>query len=386
MKKTAYYLTITMALIFGQQVLATESNPTTEELRAQIDALSKRLEQVEKSNAAVSNAVNWTSRIKIKADVRYRFEHIDLGHSTYSNRQRMRVRVGIFGEVNDWVEAGVGIRTGEKANSGNIDLGDGFSGFDVSMELAFIKLFPWEEKYGVLTLGKFKQPWKNYSNLIWDSDVNPEGITYGYQRKISKASSLFSTLGYYRVTETKSTHDLNLGGAQLGGSHSFSDRVSSSLAGSIYYYDNTADFGLPYIPDYQKEMDFTVGQLSSDFSIKQVGPVTLKFYGDVTENFAENKNTGAYLLGIKFLDPKEKWEFKYDYRVVGVNAAPAGLVDSDIADGGTGIYGHYLKGKYNIAKHLSCGVSLLIATRDKDRTGDVENEVNTLMLDLIAKF
>jgi len=350
-------------------------------------SLERRVADLERTvdgNSNVLAKAEWIDRIKIKGDVRYRFEHIDAEHQTVKNRQRIRARLGVFADVNDWVTAGFAVRTGDKANSGNVTIGEHWDGFKLSVSQAYVGLAPLEEKYGNLTLGKFKQPWKNLSTLLWDGDLNPEGIVYGYNAK-AKKDGLFATAGGYRVAEDSgSAHDLSLAGAQAGYRLPLGEKSQLLAGGSFYYYGDATDF---YDPAYKQSYaeDFRVGQAFAELSFKDVGPVNVAFFGDAAENFAADANAGAYLAGIKISG--DKWSVKYDYRVLGLNAIPAYFSDSDFAEGGTGTSGHYLKAKYDLAKHLSAGISYIAAKRDDDRTGgNGDLEVNTLLLDLMAGF
>jgi hypothetical protein len=297
---------------------------------------------------------------------------------TKKSIQRIRARFGIFADVNDFTTAGFGIRTGKKANSGNVTLGDHFDGFPMSVSLAYFDLAPEDAKYGKVTFGKMKQPWKRATDLIWDSDVNPEGIAYSYKGKI-KQTGLFSSLGYFRVVEEKMHSDLNLGSAQLGATQPLTEKIKLTLGGSLYAYNNAKNFTDP--------VEYRILEGFTEIGFKDILPFGFKLYGNIVENtLADSKNTG-FCAGIKFGDAKKgQWEAKYDYRYLGLYAAPGYFADSDIADGGSGIRGHRIKAKYNFSKNLSGGVTIMVAKRTAARTMDKAQNFNTLMLDLMVKF
>jgi len=385
-------------LILGLSVATTTlfAADDASELRSEIDALSKRLATIEKENKTETKKADWTNRIKFKADLRYRFQYVSAEDtsgsdmSTKKNIQRIRARFGIFADVNDFTTAGFGIRTGKKANSGNVTLGDHFDGFPMSVSLAYFDLAPEDAKYGKAIFGKMKQPWKTSTDLIWDSDVNPGGMAYSYNKKISH-TALFTSIGYFRVEEEKSTHDLNLGSAQIGVKQPFGEKIKFTLGGSLYAYDNAKDFTDPTSPvlpvPENYPVDYRIVEGFSELAFKDILPIPFKLFGNYVNNTrADDKNSG-FCVGIKFGDAKKgKWEIKYDYRQLGLYAAPAYFTDSDFAEGGTGVRGHRIKGKYNFYKNLTGGITCIVSERTPARTLDRTQNFNTLMLDLMVKF
>jgi len=388
MKKTTVLCLILGTSIMASPVFAADDAAA---LRSEIDGLSKRLAALEKEKSETKKNADWTDKISFKGDLRYRYQYVEAENTSGDDLhlkksiQRIRARLGVFADVNDFTTAGIGIRTGDKANSGNVTLGDHFDGFTMSISLAYFDIAPEEAKYGKATFGKMKQPWKRSTDLIWDSDVNPEGIAYSYSGKI-KQTGLFSSLGYFRVVEEKMHSDLNLGSAQLGAIQPFGEKIKLTLGGSLYAYDNAQEFADPVLSG-SYPVDYRIFEGFSEIGFKDVLPFGFKLYGNVVENtLADSKNTG-FCAGIKFGDAKKgTWEAKYDYRYLGLHAAPGYFADSDIADGGSGIRGHRIKAKYNFSKHLSGGVTLMIAERTPARTLNETQDFNTLMLDLMVKF
>jgi len=388
MKKKKRIALIVGISIITSTLFAVESE---NELRKEIDALNKRLSIIEKENKTEKKNADWMDRITFKSDLRYRFQYVnaeDTGGANMSTKksiQRIRARFGIFADVNDFTTAGIGIRTGKKANSGNVTLGDHFDGFPISISLAYFDIAPEEAKYGKAIFGKMKQPWKNSTDLIWDSDVNPEGIAYSYKGKLSD-TTLFTSVGYFRVEEDKSTHDLNLGSAQIGIKQPFGEKIKLTLGGSLYAYHNAKDFTDPILPG-NYPVEYRVVEGFSEIVFQEILPIPFKLYGNYVNNtLAESENTG-YCFGIKFGDAKtKKWEIKYDYRDLGLYATPAYLTDSDFAEGGTGVKGHRIKGKYNFYKNLTAAITCIISERTPDRTLYRTQKFNTLMLDLIVTF
>lgn len=379
-----------IALGIAVSALPTFAADEVAELRSQLETVTQRLDELEKDGGSIPKA-DWANKIKIKGDLRYRFQHVEAEQtdgsdlSTSKSIQRIRARLGVFADVNDFTTAGIGIRTGTRANTGNITLGKHFDGLDVSIALAYFSIAPEEAKYGSATFGKMKQPWKNTTDMIWDSDVNPEGIAYAYSGK-AKDTGIIGSLGYFRVVEEKVISDLILGSAQLGITQPFGEKTKLTIGGSFYGYDNATEFADPVLPgDYA--VDYRIAEGFAELGFKNVGTIPFKLYGNYVNNTATSEKNDGYCVGIKFADAKKgKWEAKYDYRDLGLYAAPAYFTDSDFADGGTGVKGHRIKAKYNFAKNLAGGLTYIYSLRTPDRSLDQDQQFNTLMLDLMVKF
>lgn len=328
----------------------------------------------------------WEGNVRVKGDVRYRFQHVQsedtVGNDldTSKNIQRIRMRLGVYADVNDFTEAAVGIRTGDSANSGNVTLGDGFDGMPISLSLAYLRLIPEEGKYGSLTMGKMKQPWKSSTDLFWDPDVNPEGIAYAYEGK-AKNTGLFGNTGFYKVVDNSASADATLYSLQGGVAQPLGEKIKGTLGGSMYYYENAVSVAM-------YPVDYRMGEAFTELGFSDVGPIPFKLYGNYVNNAAVDDENQGYCFGVKFGDAKKaKWEAKYDYRDLELYAAPGAFADSDFADGGSGVKGHRIKAKYNFAKNLQGGIAYIYAERTPERTTTAySQQFNSLFLDLLVAF
>lgn len=348
--------------------------------------LLERLEALE-TKAATEAKSGWAGKVRVKGDFRYRFQFLESEDNatgelqTEKNIQRIRARLGVFAEVNDFTEAAIGIRTGSKANSGNVTIGDGFAGKDISLSLAYLAMAPEDGKYGTATLGKMKQPWKATTDMIWDGDVNPEGAAYSYKGKVND-TGLIGSAGYFKAYDEDLTFDADLATLQGGATQPIGEKLKGTLGASMYYYKNVKD-----LPAAAYAVDYRIGEVFGEFGVKEVGPVPFKLYGNYVNNTAVEEENQGWCLGIKFGDAKKgKWEAKYDYRDLELFAAPGAFTDSDFADGGAGVKGHRIKGKYNFAKNLQGGLAFVYSERTPDGTFFQDQQFNTLILDLMVKF
>ena len=225
------------------------------------------------------------------------------------------------------------------------------------------------------TLGKMKQPWKSVSDLIFDSDVTPEGIAFN-----STEGNVSYHVGHF-ILDEQLGDDAQLASAQV--TYAFD---SALLLGASYYeYSNM----LPYIDgtttnktvlskkDYNTVEEFELTEFFASYKIKST-PLPLSLFANYVENGAVDADNTAYMIGAK--TKQGAWSFAYNYRDIEINAIYDEWADSDFHNGGTGGDGHKYKVKYALRDNLSLGATYF------DTETEAGEEVNTLQVDLVAKF
>ena len=162
---------------------------------------------------------------EFSGDFRYRHERIDDqkfndagDESTDSRvRQRLRLRLQMDAKINPKVSVTARFASGTAdAASTNESLDGGFQSKNAWLDLAYLTYKPVD---GAKVLaGKMKNPFMRVgkSQLIWDSDVNPEGATAGYTLG-GEGLNLSATAGHFWVNEIKSpdVEDVVLNAGQL---------------------------------------------------------------------------------------------------------------------------------------------------------------------------
>ena len=133
-------------------IWASDDAATISQLRAELRALSARLETLEAQplsevakSAAVAaskpqpSALQPADRIKLNADLRYRYESIDVEGKPDRLRNRIRARVGMKATINDSTLLRFELASGSHDPiSTNQTLGDNFSSKGVNIEQAYI--------------------------------------------------------------------------------------------------------------------------------------------------------------------------------------------------------------------------------------------------------
>ena len=372
------------------------------EKQAQQEAVAN---QVKKSDLnAFEQKVAWASKTQFKGDVRVRHENIKIdGESRGKNkdRQRIRARLGAYSVINPQVDTGIRIATGggDDARSTNQDLDNYFDKKQIWLDQAYIDYHPDAVKNLHLIGGKMPQPWVSMGDVIWDSDINPEGVATTYKHALGDTGAeMFGSAGYYTLKDNvdgegvQFRHDLRLYAGQLGARFSPTDSLKVTLGGSVYSYDNDKDStckaattpcALAVNGNTTDEFRLYEGFGQVDISSL---PVPLSLYGQYVVNQATDSDQDtAWLVGFK--SKIDAFSLDYNYRDIQRNAVVGAFTDSDFANGTTGSRGHKFKVGYEIDKNFGVGVTYFLTEADYFATAEHKNpNANTLQLDLEAKF
>jgi hypothetical protein len=364
-----------------------------------------------KKDSAWDQKLAWAAKTQVKGDVRVRYENINTegepkNSGRDADRERVRARLGVYSEINPQLDAGIRVATGSSADerSTNQDLNNYFTKKTLWMDLAYLDWHPTAIKNLHLIGGKMNQPWVSMGDVIWDGDINPEGVAVTYKMPLSGATELFGSTGYYNLSDNvdgegvQFRHDLRLYAGQLGARFVPMEGVKVTLGGSLYAYDNDKDVRQTSASTNQTALAVN-GNTSNQFTLwegfGQIDltnlPIPLAFYGQYVKNSdAEStatvgKQDTAWLFGAKtrvFTD----WTLDYNYRDVQRNGVVGAFTDSDFANGYTGSRGHKLKVGYDIDKNFALGATYFMAQSDVASRNKRDADVDTLQVDLEAKF
>lgn len=195
---------------------------------AEADVALDRLPTIEKN----AKAADWSSRVRLQGDFRYRHEQIDDDTQAKDRlRHRVRVRLGVEAKVNDTVKAVVQIATAgsdRDPRSTNQTLGEGATRKGLGLDLAYAD---WAPADGVrVQLGKIPYAWQRVGSYFWDGDITWEGGAVKFSRGPVFASAFGSWLA-----ESGSGTDSTVAGAQVGVKTKFGG--STGLTAAIAYID-----------------------------------------------------------------------------------------------------------------------------------------------------
>lgn len=328
----------------------------------------------------------WTDRINFKGDFRLRYEGIDEESETYRGRGRFRLRFGASADVSDDVTVVFGIASGgDNPTSRNQSFDDGFSSKDLGIELAYVD---WAPVAGLHLLGgKMKNPLfrAGRAPLIWDSDLNPEGIALTYGKGV-----LFGTLANFAVEERASSSDSLLQAAQIGAMLELGGDSTLTFGGGYFAYTNTignvpfyngdpmgntVDVAGNYVYDYKDTEAFA--QYDT-----RLGRWPLSVYAQWVRNGQVDTQDTGYAVGARLGSAKGRgdWEFGWTYMDIEADAVMGTFNDSDFGGGGTDHSGHMFTGKYVFSNSVAFAGTLFV--NEVDRFQGIQHDFKRIQLDL----
>ena len=352
-------------------------------------------ETTEKKVASIKETTDklaWAEKIKFKGDLRLRRQweedQPEMGSDRSRERYRYRLRLGAEANIYDNVQVGLGFASGsEDPRSTNETFDDNFSTKDARLDYAYAQ---WQATdWAKLIGGKFKR--KEYlwvpTDLLWDSDINPEGFSSHLETDNSLGTT-FGNIGWWIVDEDSgSSADPDMYVAQIG--QKFKSGNFFGTAGATYYKFNDFDMvtgdGIPINFDDDSADAFAL-QGEAGIANALFGK-SFRLLGEWVESDQDDEDTG-WALGFKLGDKKVKergtWQIKYIYADLEENAFPNIFPDSDRLGGQTGVTSNEIEFKYAIAKNIMAVVDYY--SSEQDIPGMPDDEEELLQTDIIFKF
>jgi hypothetical protein len=160
--------------------------------------------------------------------------------NTTENRERPRIRarLGLDASLTDWITAQVRVATGNDTSpvSTNQTLGGGngdFSKYSIWLDRANIQFTPHGALDGLkLVAGRAENPFWT-SELIFDNDLNFDGVSISSKAKLGDSLSLFATGGAFPIYNT----DFNFGSKTVSSFKSQDRWLLASQVGASYAFD-----------------------------------------------------------------------------------------------------------------------------------------------------
>ena len=379
-------VTVVVLLLGGRALTAQETKPTVEDLNTSMKALKARLkdmqdrldemgnqaskEEIEKIVAEIDRKdgggefLDWLKDVKVSGDLRLRYEgqFRDRAVSNGKDRHRGRVRLRIGAKkklADDQVEIGIRLATGGGTTSTNQTFDNNFNGKDVFVDRAYAKVKPNALKCLTVVGGKMSNPLVA-TDMVWDSDVNPEGVWAQLKREADTVTP-FAGAGYFIVDEDNRTvaspHDTTLVAAQVGFDAKPAEGVSWTAAVTHYLFDfHAGSVGAGFLAG-AGPMDYRLLNVTNQVKFKVAGQ-SVKAYFDYIFNCGNNdprsrfkdKDSG-YAAGVSVGSNRKAGDVavKYKYAYIEPNCTVPGLADSDFGLGtGTNAKGHKVGATYNI--------------------------------------
>ncbi len=333
---------------------------------------------------------SWTDSIKLSGDIRPRYEAVDEDGEERRGRGRFRIRLGLTADVNEKVKAVVQLASGgDNPVSTNQTFDDGFSRKDIGIDRAYVDWAPNADLH--VYMGKMKNPLFRAGGhaLIWDSDLNPEGLALLY-----KKGMFFGTLANFSVEERSSSDDSLLLAAQGGVKFDVSE--GNTLTVGVGYLDYSATVGnLPFYDGNPRGnsvdvngnlvFDYELLELFGQFDTK-VGDLPLMIFANLIQNSDPDTNNTGYAFGAQVgkANAPGRWQGSAAYQDLEADSTMGTFTDSDFGGGGTDATGFTLKAKYGLADNWSMGGTLFL--NDVEENIGNKHGYNRIQLDLEFEF
>jgi len=184
----------------------------------------------------------WLQRVKLKGDFRLRYAYTKQKAQKDDSKGQIRVRLGTEVKVNDKMKAGIGLATGSTSNprSTNATIADtnGPAAFkSIILDYGYGSYSP--TTWLTLTGGKFKNPIWQPTDLLWDGDLNPEGLNVQFDYRLNPYLGLFMNSEIFALTyDSPSDAARTMWVVQPGVNYNWRDKINLKAAVAGYFFTN----------------------------------------------------------------------------------------------------------------------------------------------------
>jgi polyhydroxyalkanoate synthesis regulator phasin len=360
-------------------------------------------EKIVREEGLKQSLPQWVREMKLKGDFRLRYQHENrkgtgaLGRTIARERGRFRLRLGAETKVNDQTKLHFGLASGSDGDprSTNQTFQDSFAKKSVWIDYAYVEYAPWA---GLAFLGgKMKNPLWEPGDMLWDTDINPEGVAAKFKWKLNPKVETYANSAVFILEEYARFSEPWMYVLQPGLKWKLTDNVDLNLAGSYYGFNQVKGERLDYSTNNNTRVRNGGGEFNAlspafELGIKEpFGGIGLNlpylaFFGEYIHNLdakqSENGYMGGLRLGHKKVNAKGQWQLRYTYTLLQTFAWPDIFPDSDRYSGRTGIRGQEVLLTYGLGKNWNLELDYyrtnLTSTPDKTE--------NLFQADLNFKF
>jgi len=319
--------------------------------------------------------------LKVNGDFRYRHEMINQEGNVSRDRDRIRARLTLSSQVNKETEVVLRFASGNADPvSTNQTLSGGFSNKGIMIDQAFFSWKPSMVNGLAVYGGKIKTPFftPGKTELLWDSDLTPEGAAVSYKRKSGK-TELFTNVSYLWVEEREKEKESTLIGGQAGLKMNIPG-TGILFGGGYYDYQNAKGFSPFYDATKNAGNSLKLAKYKYDYNelefFTEVSPsikLSPVFFANYVSNIADKvDNKTGWLLGVSLGKSKNKGDLflRYSYRNIESDAVIGAFTDSDFIGGGTDGKGHEINLEYGIGKNVNGELSCFVNSKGIDNSID----------------
>ena len=314
----------------------------------------------------------WVQTLKFRGDVRIRYQYNNNENNLYKqNRARYRLRFFVDAKVNDKVYTGFGFASGSSVDprSTNQTFADNFSKKPLWIDYVFAEYNA--SDYLAFTAGRNKNPLWLTNDMLWDADINPEGLSARVTAPLNYNWQFFGNAGYFVLGEALAEpNDPGMFFAQPGVSWKDDGGVYDFKAGAaVYGLDHVKHHAVfanrPSAAEYQQSNTLAGGKyrygynsVSPELEVNAniLDPVALPLlgyfgynityagvYGKYIQAFEHARDNTGWIAGFKLgqrkVEDAGQWQLGWSIRQLEKDAWLDTYPDSDFYGGATNVKG-----------------------------------------------
>ncbi|AKL98419.1 putative porin [Endomicrobium proavitum] len=399
--KKVFLLAAACVIAFTQAVNASEIDGLVNKLveKGIISAgegrqiITETNEDVKSLTAAGSQAgvPQWVQNLKFSGDVRLRHQ-MDWTATGTRNRERIRLRFAVETRVIENMKAAFGLATGSTANGEDLNPTSAnftvraFNKAPIFVDHAYLSYNI--DGVGQINVGKIKSglvTW-NLRQLIWKSDVNPDGASFNTEGNIGSGFGYFGNIAWLTLNgdvrfgaDMPDVYIAQPGVTYKNGNVSVKAAVGYqqfNTRGRIGYPSNNAATAFANISNetgkylgssttYTNETNFQLLNPSIEIKVKEVvGKYGFSLFCEYSKNLNDSVYKGANeagLYGFGLGDDKVAnfgdWTLSVASRFIKATAIPFGLGNTDVYEGQPDVKGYEASFAFGLTKNTSLGIN-----------------------------
>jgi len=352
----------------------------------------------EKTEKAALELPDWLKNTKFSGDFRLRYQGQDQINSSdleteWRSRGRMRLRLNADTKIADDWKVGFQVATGDdNPRSTNATFDDFFSGKEIRIRKAYGEYRPWEWLKAVG--GKFTNPLWQPKDMLWDTDVTPEGLAANLNYALNPKFNLLLNPGFFLLREFSVEEDIYMVPVQLGFKWKMMEGIDLQLTGTYYSFENLKGNAAP---SYSSKSNTLVGgayiysydpisaSAALEFKLPYRAVPHLAVYGQYINADTNSQDTG-YCGGLRFghrgVKAFGQWVAEFNYRRLERNAWVDFLSDSEFFNGSTNAKGYELELRFGLAR----GISLKLDWYSMEKIDKFDPALGTIGQDSVLGF
>lgn len=296
-------------------------------------------------------------------------------------RHRLCARVGAVAQLHENLTATIRISTDGVTSSRNVTFGDAFDAKPIALDLGYLAWRPLGFiGSSEIRAGKMENPFyrPGGNQLLWSSDVTPEGLAAVIGMPARGAPGLFLNAGMFFVDQLPDTTDAALyavqGGPRILLSELFGlkERFTLTLGGGYYHYWGAEEKLLG--------IDLKIAEALGDIEFTARN-YTFNVYGNLAINTAADDDK-AWIAGLGIA--RGPVSVSYSYRYIEANAVPEPLTDANfgsIVDS----EGHVASVRWNVLPKVGLRYTVFIVDSNMSSPGG-PGDFYRMQADVIVSF